>query len=210
MAKDIDGKGFVTDDNSGGFYVCQCDECYAVFSSGDCAGGAALADTGDYDDALCPHCGHVDPGECTNAALVWNVQQRKINALREENERLRAYAAEATKVITGLAGGGSELFTRDGDDFRADLAVCSQKVRDRHLQAHERFTTAVRRATAAEAREKTLQKALKPFATSDMLGFLDRGKVSPESCVAGDCDFTYADLDNARTVYNATQGAAHD
>ncbi|QWL69371.1 hypothetical protein HQ397_03995 [Aeromonas hydrophila] len=81
MSKDTDGVNFVTDDNTGGYYVCECQSCGEVFSSRDCGGGGQIADTGDYDDAYCPHCGQVDPLECDNPALVWNVQQKKINEL---------------------------------------------------------------------------------------------------------------------------------
>lgn len=90
MSKDTDGVNFVTDDNTGGYYVCECQNCGEVFSSRDCGGGGQIADTGDYDDAYCPHCGQVDPLECDNSALVWNVQQRKINKLTERHEQLLA------------------------------------------------------------------------------------------------------------------------
>ncbi len=54
-----------------------------------------------------------------------------------EIEALRAYAHEATKVITGLAGGGSENFSGQiGDMFKADLEFCAKKIRDRHETTH--------------------------------------------------------------------------
>lgn len=73
--------GYVTDDNTGGYYVVECQECGAIYPSQQSAGGSQIADTGDYNDSYCPHCGHVDPDECDNVCLVWNVQQAKINAL---------------------------------------------------------------------------------------------------------------------------------
>lgn len=96
MSKDTDGANFVTDDNTGGYYVCQCQNCGEVFSSRDCGGGSQIADTGDYDDAYCPHCDQVDPLECDNPSLVWNVQQRKINKLAEAYQFL---AAEYGRVM---------------------------------------------------------------------------------------------------------------
>ncbi|EPA7489325.1 hypothetical protein ACRARQ_003777 [Yersinia enterocolitica] len=73
--------GYVADNNTGGYYVVECGNCGEVFPSQQLDGGGAIADTGDYDDAYCPHCNAVDPDECYNAGLVWNVQQAKINAL---------------------------------------------------------------------------------------------------------------------------------
>lgn len=81
MGKDKDGVNFVTDDNTGGYFVCECQSCGEVFNSKSCNGGESIADTGDYGDCYCPHCGEVDPMECDNPALVWNVQQKKINEL---------------------------------------------------------------------------------------------------------------------------------
>ncbi|ASW06262.1 hypothetical protein [Rhizobium sp. 11515TR] len=57
--------------------------------------------------------------------------------MSDEYEALRAYAHEATKVITGLAGGGSENFSGQiGDMFKADLEFCAKKIRDRHEMMH--------------------------------------------------------------------------
>jgi hypothetical protein len=75
--------GLVTHDNTGGPFVVECQGCGEVYPSFHCLGGGQIADTGDYDDARCPHCDQVDPEECDNAALAWNTQQVKINALQE-------------------------------------------------------------------------------------------------------------------------------
>lgn len=89
--------GFVTEDNTGGYYVAECEECGKIFPSQTCDGGEQIADTGDYGDCYCPHCGHADPQECDNANLVWNVQQlRIINLTKQlESERQRADNAQA-------------------------------------------------------------------------------------------------------------------
>ncbi|MFS7308038.1 hypothetical protein [Rahnella inusitata] len=88
--------GFVTDDNTGGHYVAECEECGQIFPSQTCDGGEQIADSGDYGDCYCPHCGFIDPLECDNANLVWNVQQLKIINLTSqlEAERQRADVAE--------------------------------------------------------------------------------------------------------------------
>lgn len=74
--------GLVTHDNTGGPFVVECQGCAEVYPSFHCGGGSQIADTGDYDDAHCPHCGQVDPEECENVGLAWNTQQLKINALQ--------------------------------------------------------------------------------------------------------------------------------
>ena len=74
--------GLVTHDNTGGPFVVECHGYGSVYPSFHCSGGGQIADTGDYDDARCPHCQQVDPEECGNVGLAWNTQQLKINALQ--------------------------------------------------------------------------------------------------------------------------------
>lgn len=78
--------GFVTHNNTGGYFVIECQECGAVYPSQQADGGGQIADTGDYDDAICPHCGEESPEECENVGLAWNVQQAKITVLLAELE----------------------------------------------------------------------------------------------------------------------------
>ncbi|MDK1706823.1 hypothetical protein QOM18_00665 [Serratia marcescens] len=78
--------GFVTHNNTGGYFVIECQECGAVYPSQQADGGGQIADTGDYNDAICPHCGEESPEECENVGLVWNVQQAKIISLLAEME----------------------------------------------------------------------------------------------------------------------------
>lgn len=75
--------GLVTHDNTGGPFVVECHGCGVVYPSFQCNGSGQIADTGDYEDARCPHCGHVDPEECENPGLAWNTQQLKINELQQ-------------------------------------------------------------------------------------------------------------------------------
>lgn len=90
--------GFVTDNNSGGYFVIECQECGAVYPSQQADGGGQIADTGDYDDAICPHCGEEGPEECDNVGLAWNVQQAQIIALLAELEASQL----ALKSVTEL------------------------------------------------------------------------------------------------------------
>lgn len=75
--------GLVTHDNTGGPFVVECQGCGEVYPSFHCLAGGQIADTGDYEDARCPHCDQIDPEECDNAALAWNTQQLKINELQQ-------------------------------------------------------------------------------------------------------------------------------
>ena len=38
------------------YWQAECPKCGWQGSSKDCAGGASIADTGDYDDVTCPEC----------------------------------------------------------------------------------------------------------------------------------------------------------
>ncbi|MGP9420813.1 hypothetical protein ACT3RT_17665 [Ewingella sp. AOP9-I1-14] len=96
--------GFVTDDNTGGYYVAECEECGQIFPSQNAEGGGPIADSGDYDDCYCPHCGHVDPEECDNANLVWNVQQLKIVNLTKQLEAERQQREAAEGELAELRG----------------------------------------------------------------------------------------------------------
>jgi hypothetical protein len=54
------------------------------------------------------------------------------DALQARVEELEPYAREATMLVTGLAGGGSELFAKPiGDFYPADLPFCSARIHDR-------------------------------------------------------------------------------
>lgn len=90
---------YVTDDNTGGYFVVECENCGEVFPSQKLGGGGAIADTGDYDDAYCPHCNAVDPDECCNAGLVWNIQQAKINALIAQLEAAQKELSAANERL---------------------------------------------------------------------------------------------------------------
>lgn len=70
--------------------------------------------------------------------------QDTIDTLRAENEKLRAYAHEATKTITDLVGGGSECFAgRIGEMYIADLPYCKRRIRDRESKSHEHLLKAL-------------------------------------------------------------------
>ena len=51
-----DNKKNYTEDELLLFYTVKCPFCGWIGLSRDCAGGLQIADTGDYDDPLCPVC----------------------------------------------------------------------------------------------------------------------------------------------------------
>lgn len=119
---EFDKLGFVTDNNSGGYYLAECDNCGAIFPSQQSDGGQQIADTGDYDDCLCQHCGHIDPEECDNANLVWNVQQLKIINITTQLEAAEARIAEQTSKIGRLALESNKIFD-ERKTLQAQLAA---------------------------------------------------------------------------------------
>lgn len=94
--------GLVTHDNTGGPFVVECQGCGTVYPSVQCGGGGPIADTGDYEDAVCPHCEHEDPEQCENVGLAWNAQQLKINELQQRltaaDERAGALGTEVARL----------------------------------------------------------------------------------------------------------------
>lgn len=98
--------GLVTHDNTGGPFVVECQGCGGVYPSFQCLGGGQIADTGDYEDARCPHCDQVDPEECDNAALAWNTQQLKINELQQRlnaaDQRIDEMQASLKDLISAV------------------------------------------------------------------------------------------------------------
>ncbi|PHM72246.1 hypothetical protein [Xenorhabdus sp. KJ12.1] len=69
---------YVVDNNTGGFFLVECQRCKEVYPSNECLGGGSIADSDDYNDVFCPHCNQVAPEECHNTALAWNLQQKRI------------------------------------------------------------------------------------------------------------------------------------
>lgn len=76
-------------------------------------------------------------------------------------QALKDYALKITKTLTGLSGGGSEMFDgRIGDMFKADLLRCAERIRDRHAKAHELLIAEKKRAASSQARIAELEAAL--------------------------------------------------
>lgn len=102
----------------------------------------------------CDDCGcSLENGEEWNHGRGWNnrpAEDALTARIAEQDARiakLEKYALEITRVLTGLAGGGSELFDgKIGELYTADLPFCSGKIRDKHTKLHE-LLVAERRKT---------------------------------------------------------------
>lgn len=81
----------------GSYYLAECTDCGKMYPSNKLNGGEPLF-SGDYGECYCPHCNADDAaiGDCGDtAAIAWNYQQGRIDALVEALEK-------AQKRITQL------------------------------------------------------------------------------------------------------------
>ncbi|NSZ57821.1 hypothetical protein FY145_07225 [Agrobacterium tumefaciens] len=93
-----------------------------------------------------------------------------LESLQRENEEKSAWIKAATVEITKAIGGGSEMFSKHGDDFRVDpafVATFIQFRRERHAESKkasiQKERELIARAEAAEAAVKRLNAILEPF-----------------------------------------------
>lgn len=118
--------GLVTHENTGGPFVVECQGCGEVYPSFHCLGGGQIADTGDHEDARCPHCAQIDPEECDNAALAWNTQQLKINELQQRlnaaDQRIDELTSNPTDAERDRLRAIIEKYP-NGDPLEYDAAV---------------------------------------------------------------------------------------
>jgi len=91
---------------TGNYYLAKCDICEEMFTSERMTGGEPIADTGDYGDCYCPHCGSDDSEiiDCGSAETVeaWNFQQKCIDALIAALEQSSNALLDAGKRIAEL------------------------------------------------------------------------------------------------------------
>ncbi|WP_316515091.1 hypothetical protein [Klebsiella aerogenes] len=73
----------------GSYYLAECTDCGKMYPSNKLNGGEPLF-SGDYGECYCPHCNADDAaiGDCGDtAAIAWNYQQARIDALVEALEK---------------------------------------------------------------------------------------------------------------------------
>src|SRR5690606_30538710 len=61
----------------------------------------------------------------------------RIEALERELAEARDYARKVSIAFADVTGGGSEMFTRIGDEFYADPEACRARVRERYESAQK-------------------------------------------------------------------------
>ncbi|MFI2853788.1 hypothetical protein ACH677_16860 [Klebsiella aerogenes] len=80
----------------GSYYLAECTDCGKMYPSNKLNGGEPLF-SGDYGECYCPHCNADDAaiGDCGDtAAMAWNYQQDRIDALVEALEKAQRHNAE--------------------------------------------------------------------------------------------------------------------
>jgi len=110
------------------------------------------------------HASWFDPGEGGTPYIRADLVSTTLEALQRENEEQKAWIKTATLEITKAIGGGSEMFTQHGVDFRvapAFVASFIQSRRERHADSKKASIKKERellaRAETAEAEVKRLQ-----------------------------------------------------
>ncbi|HHT5684723.1 TPA: hypothetical protein ACTZF9_004332 [Raoultella planticola] len=80
----------------GSYYLAECTDCGKMYPSNKLNGGEPLF-SGDYGECYCPHCNADDAaiGDCGDtAAIAWNYQQGRIDALVEALEKAQAQSSK--------------------------------------------------------------------------------------------------------------------
>lgn len=80
----------------GSYYLAECTDCGKMYPSNKLNGGEPLF-SGDHGECYCPHCNADDSaiGDCGDtAAIAWNYQQGRIDALVEALEKAQQRIAE--------------------------------------------------------------------------------------------------------------------
>ncbi|HGD7261201.1 TPA: hypothetical protein ACI6QA_000829 [Raoultella planticola] len=95
----------------GSYYLAECTDCGKMYPSNKLNGGEPLF-SGDYGECYCPHCNADDAaiGDCGDtAAIAWNYQQGRIDALVEVLEKAQTINAAAEKLVRCKGRYHSEL-----------------------------------------------------------------------------------------------------
>jgi hypothetical protein len=75
---------------------------------------------------------------------------KRIERLEAEHERLRKHAKLMSDALLELRPlGGSEMFTRVGEEFYADPDYCTRLIREMRQELHELRVAEVRRSAVA-------------------------------------------------------------
>lgn len=136
----------------GSYYLAECTDCGKMYPSNKLNGGEPLF-SGDYGECYCPHCNADDAaiGDCGDtAAIAWNYQQGRIDALVEALEKAQTINAAAEKLVRCKGRYHSE------QNYRALAALFGVKTPDLPPLEHEN----VHYADAAEMEIAALRQRI--------------------------------------------------
>ncbi|MCE9898995.1 hypothetical protein [Raoultella terrigena] len=141
----------------GSYYLAECTDCGKMYPSNKLNGGEPLF-SGDYGECYCPHCNADDAaiGDCGDtAAIAWNYQQGRIDALVEALEKAQAKNA--------LVAGGIEASTKLHERI-AELDAELEREREKSRRVMSRI---------AELESRTVTVKLPPL-NDDLISILGR------------------------------------
>ncbi|MBF2798064.1 hypothetical protein [Klebsiella pneumoniae] len=151
----------------GSYYLAECTDCGKMYPSNKLNGGEPLF-SGDYGECYCPHCNADDAaiGDCGDtAAIAWNYQQGRIDALVEALEKAQAKNA--------LVAGGIDASTKLHERI-AELDAELEREREKSRRVMSRI---------AELESRTVK--LPGWFVKDAIAVYDRDEIEEALTSAG-------------------------
>ena len=105
----------------------------------------------------------------------------QVSALQAEVERLRDDRHKLSVALTSLTPGGSEFFTRRGEDFIADADACVAVVQERRRSHQDAMMRAMRTATEAQERLQKVEGEREKGRVPDGTGLSPDGEADKSS-----------------------------
>lgn len=126
----------------GSYYLAECTDCGEMYPSNKLNGGEPLF-SGDYGECYCPHCNADDAaiGDCGDtAAIAWNYQQGRIDALVEALEKAQRYIEELREWNAGLAQGSFERQQRISELLEGKVGSALLERERHHVEVAGKLT----------------------------------------------------------------------
>ncbi|MEB7571355.1 hypothetical protein [Klebsiella pneumoniae] len=187
----------------GSYYLAECTDCGKMYPSNKLNGGEPLF-SGDYGECYCPHCNADDAaiGDCGDtAAMAWNYQQDRIDALVEAlekaqraNEYLREQSAEWERKAISNFEDCAEMSARveELESQRKLAFTASNRWADKFREAEKRI---------AELESRTVNVKLPQ--RYDLIGETDGNCSLNDAEMAPDNDGVYLRVRDVREMLTA-------
>lgn len=201
----------------GSYYLAECTDCGKMYPSNKLNGGEPLF-SGDYGECYCPHCNADDAaiGDCGDtAAIAWNYQQGRIDALVEALEKAqRANAAQDDHTnqqqgrIEQLEKKNAELGKYAGK-LETINAAAEKLVRCKgryHSEQNYRALAALFGVITPDLPPLDSESRTVTAAAADVLAERQRQMTAEGWTPEGDDRYTYAELSIAAQCYAAHSG----